>query len=94
MERVRIEIPLPMPTWNRLLSMHQRTRMVCREYLHHAVSLSLTYGSTWPTRMEFRGRPYSTELFELEYLQMIRPSTSRKSRIARLRAELKAQSSS
>lgn len=92
MDELTIEIPLPMPTWNRLLGMHERTRMVCREYLHHAVLLSLTYGNSWPTTMEFRGRRYSTELFELEYLQMIRPSSSRKSRIAKLRGELKKRS--
>lgn len=87
-----IEIPLPMPTWNRLLAMNKWQRMKLRHYIHHAVFMSITYGSDWPTVMEFQGRPYSTELWKLEFYQMIRPNTSRKSQIASLKEALKKQS--
>lgn len=92
-QKLEIELPMPMPTWNRILAMQHFERMKLREYLHHAVWCSLTYGNDWPTMMDFRGKPYSTELFLLEYLQMIRPSKSRKLAIANLRAAMKKQSS-
>lgn len=91
MDRLEIVIPLPMPTWNRILAMQHFERMKLREYLHHAVSLSITHGRDWPTWTVFRSKRYSTELLALEYLQMIRPSKSRKSSIASLRASLKKQ---
>lgn len=88
-ERLEIELPIPMPTWNRILAMQHFERAKLREYLHHAVLCSLTFGSDWPTTMVFRGKPYSTELFLQEYYQTIRPNKSRKLCIAKLRATLK-----
>lgn len=64
-------------------------RAKLREYLHHAVLFSLTHGSDWPTKITFRGKPYSTHLFVLEYCQTIRPNKSRKSSIAKLKASQK-----
>ena len=91
MPKLRIEIPLPMPTWNRILAMQHFERIKLREYLHHAVSMSITHGRDWPTSMVFRSKQYSTELFRLEYLQTIRPNTSRKSAIRKLKAGMKKQ---
>ena len=89
---LKIEIPLPMPTWNRMLAMHPWERKKLRDLLHHAVSLSITHGLDWPTSTVFLGKPCSTELFTLEYLQTIRPSKSRKSRIDKLKASEKLRS--
>ncbi|QDV78049.1 hypothetical protein [Botrimarina mediterranea] len=86
MQELTIEIPLPMPTWNRMLAMHPWERKNLRDFLHHAVSLSLTYGSDWPTVTEYRGKRWSMELWLASYYQTIRPNTSRKQLIAKLRA--------
>lgn len=86
MNELTIEIPLPMPTWNRMLAMHPWERKKLRDLLHHAVSLSITYGSDWPISTDYQGKPCSTELFTAEYLQTIRPSASRKLLIRKLRA--------
>jgi len=91
MQRMEIEIPLPMPTWNRMLGMQSITRKRLRLLLHKFVSLSITHGTDWPTSTDFQGKRCSTELLKLEYLQLIRPSKSRKSVIAKKRAEWKKQ---
>lgn len=86
-KRVEIVIPLPMPTWNRLLAMNRFQRMKLRHLVHAFVSLSITHGRDWPTRMVYRGRQQSTELLRLDYFQTIRPSSSRKSAISKLRED-------
>ena len=91
--KVRIEIPLPMPTWNRILAMHPWERKKLRDLMHHAVSLSITYGADWPIWTEFQSKRVSTDLFTEMYLQTIRPSKSRKSTIDKLKASQKPPSS-
>lgn len=85
MERMQIEIPLPMPSWNRLLAAHFWERKKIVDLLHLFVSLSITYGHDWPTSTTFQGKRCSTDLLRLEYLQLIRPNKSRKSAIRRLK---------
>ena len=92
-KRVVIDIPMPMPTWNRLFAMQPFLRKKTRHLLHAFVSLSITHGTDWPTQMDYQGKLCSTELLKLEYLQAIRPSKSRKYDIANLKAKLKAQES-
>ncbi len=87
-----VELPIPMPTWNRILAMQHFERMKLRDLLHLFVSLSLTHGSDWPTSTDFQGKQRSTDLLKLEYLQAIRPNKSRKSVISKLKASLKKQS--
>ena len=89
--RYQIEIPLPMPTWNRILAMHHWERVKLRHLLHLFVSLSITHGSDWPTWTVFQGKRRSMDLLKLEYLQTIRPNKSRKSAIAKARVEWKAR---
>ena len=84
-----IEIPLPMPTHNRINQMQHWEKKDMRHLLHLFVSLSITYGSDWPTATDYQGKQCSTELLRLKYLQMIRPNKSRKSDIAKLKAQLK-----
>lgn len=88
---LEIEIPLPMPTWNRILAMQHFERMKLRDLIHTFVSLSATHGSDWPTSTDYQGKRQSTDLLKLEYLQTIRPNKSRKSAITKLKANLKAQ---
>ena len=90
---LEIVLPVPMPTWNRLLAMHPMERMKCRNLLHLFVSLSYMHGNDWPTWTTFQSRERSTDVLLVEYLQMIRPSKSRKSELAKLRRIEKVQSS-
>ena len=80
---------MPLPTWNRILAMNPWVRKRLRDFLHHAVFISIQYGSEWPTSTVYQGKPYRTDLFMLEYYQMIRPNKSRKLAIANLKASLK-----
>lgn len=90
-DKLEIELPIPMPTWNRILAMQHFERMKLRDLIHQFVSLSLTHGSDWPTSTEFQGRPQSTDLLKLEYFNAIRPNKSRKLIIAKLKASQKKQ---
>ena len=93
MAKLTIELPVPMPTWNRILAMHHWQRMELRHLLHLFVSLSATFGNDWPTSTVYQGKRQSTDLLLLEYLQTIRPSKSRKSAIANLKGPSKRRSS-
>lgn len=92
--RLEIVLPVPLPTWNRILAMHHWQRMKVRHLLHLFVSLSYVYGADWPTSTDFQGKQLSTALLRLEYLQLIRPNKSRKCDIAREKARLKPRRSS
>ena len=87
---MEINLPIPMPTWNRILAMQHFQRKDMRRLLHECVSLSITHGLDWPTSTVYQGKPRSTGLLLLEYLQTIRPSKSRKSDITKLKASLKS----
>lgn len=84
-----IVLPLPLPTWNRLLAMHHWERKKCRDLLHLFVAISIAYGKDWPTWMEYQGKRYWTESLKQDYLQTIRPSSSGKSGSVRKRAARK-----
>lgn len=90
-QRMEIVLPVPMPTWNRILAMQHFERMKLRDLLHEFVSLSITHGSDWPTSTDYRGKQQSTDLLKLEYFQAIRPNKSRRSAISSLKANLKKQ---
>lgn len=93
MAKLTIELPVPMPTWNRILAMHHWQRMELRHLLHLFVSLSITYGNDWPTSTVYLAKRQSTDLLMLQYLQLIRPNKSRKSVIANLKGPSKRRSS-
>ena len=88
-KRMEIVLPVPMPTWNRILAMHHWERMKLRHLLHRFVSLSITHGRDWPTSTAYQEKQQSTDLLKLEYLQAIRPNKSRKLAIAKLKASRK-----
>jgi len=82
MPEIRIVLPVPLATWNRLLAMNQWERKKYRDWIHRAVSISIHDGTGWPTRMVSRGKLQLMGLSIAEYFQMIRPGTFRKSRTA------------
>lgn len=69
-------LPIPLPTWNRLLAMGHWQRKKLREMIHFAVSTSITYGTNWPTQITYQGKLCSTDSFMQDYLQTIRPKKS------------------
>ena len=91
-EELIVVLPIPLPTWNRILAMNRWQRKKLRDFLHHAVSISIQYGEDWPTLMEFQEKQRSTDWFMQEYLKMIRPSTSKKSPSRKRGARKKKQS--
>lgn len=91
--RVEIVLPVPLPTWNRLLAMHPWQRMKCRHLIHLFVSLSCRYGRDWPTLTEFQGKRHSTELLRAEYFETIRPSSSKASSTGRRKGSGKKRGS-
>ena len=88
-----IELPIPMPSWNRLLAMNHFVRMKCRNLIHQFVSDSITSENDSSTSTTCQSKQSSTDLFMLEYLQTIRPNESRKSLIHKQKAELRKRSS-
>lgn len=74
-----LSLPVPMPTWNRLLAMNPWERKRVRDLLHQFVSLSVTFGNDWPTLMVYQGKQCSTASLIQRYLRTIRPSTSKRS---------------
>ncbi len=87
-----IEIPIPMPTWNRILQMQHFERMKLRHLIHQFVSTSITTGSDSLTPTDSASRQSSTDLLLLEYLQAIRPNKSRKLAIRSLKQGRKKRS--
>lgn len=61
-EQLVIVLPVPMPTWNRILQMHHWERMKLRKLLHAFVSMSID------------GSSRHRDLMAAEYFAIIRPS--------------------
>ncbi len=91
-QRLDVELPIPMPTWNRILAMQHFERMKLRDLIHQFVSLSLTHERGWLTRTDSASKQHSMLLLEQTYLQTIRPNKSRKLEISNLKASLKKRS--
>ncbi len=90
-----LDLPIPMPTWNRLLAMGYHQRKNIRHMIHGYVLDSINQsGSVSPitvsdsaTQTDSQLRQLLTVLSSERYLQMTRPSKSRKLHIVKLRAE-------
>lgn len=92
MPEIRIVLPVPLVTWNRLLAMNQWERKKYRDWIHRAVFISIHGGTGWPTRMVSRGKLQLMGLSMQEYLRMIRPGTLKKSAIPRRKSGQKGKS--
>jgi hypothetical protein len=84
-----IILPFPLPTWNRVLAMHPMERKKLRDWLHHAVSISTQSGNGSQMQTECVENMSLMGLSMPEYYQMIRPSTSRKSRTRKRKGQKK-----
>jgi hypothetical protein len=78
-----IELPFPMPTWNRVLAMQHFQRAKMRTLLHRLVSIYIPLERASLIPMASVINTQSTSLLIAELLKMIRPSTSSKSRSAK-----------
>ena len=76
MREVKIELPVPLPSWNRVLSMHPYQRKKLRDLLHEMVEL------------KSEGEEVG-ELCVREYMVMIRPSAKNKKALSAARSAAK-----
>jgi hypothetical protein len=79
---MEIELPIPMPTWNRILAMQHFERMKLRHLIHHFISLAI---AGWPDVSDYDGKARDTSFLVLEYMQLIRPNKKRKAQLKELR---------
>lgn len=86
-----IELPIPLPTWNRILYMQPFQRKRLRDLLHQYVFIFTASDPASWTPMDSHAKPCSMELLNAEYLDLIRPSASSKSRLASLRLQRASQ---
>lgn len=87
--KVRVTIPIPMATINRMLAMHHWERKKYRDFVHFAVSELSTIETDSLTQTTLMPRQPSTSLWHLEFLQTIRPNKSRQLLIRKLKSEAK-----
>ena len=80
---VTIELPIPLPTWNRVLAMHHWERKKLRDSIHQFVFISTQYAQGLLTQTAYQQKQLLMESSKRDYLQMIRPSMSKKSAIRR-----------
>jgi len=76
---MKIVLPFPLPTWNRILAMHHWERKKLRDSIHQLVSMSIAFGKDSQTQMVSQQRQQLMDSCLVDYYQMIRPSTSAKS---------------
>jgi len=91
--KITIELPYPLPTWNRIMAMQHFQRMTLRHLIHLSVSELFLIEDTITTQRELVLKPFLTGLWHLEYLSMIRPNKSRKLLLKAEKARLKGLSS-
>lgn len=85
--KLEIELPIPMPSWNRLIAMHFWERKKCRDLIHAFVLHFCTPENESLTLITYQGKPRSMVWLQQAYLGTIRPSTSRKSRTSKRSAK-------
>jgi hypothetical protein len=88
---VEIVVPVPMPTWNRILSMTRFSRMKLRHLIHQLIWKSSITANGQPIPMVVPPKQQSMESLLLEYFQMIRPSGLNRSKLQSYKASLKKQ---
>ena len=78
---LRIVLPFPLPTWNRLLAANPWQRRAIRKWIHHAAYLCFVDDTGLPTLMVSPSKLSLIASSLPEYLQMIRPKKSLKARL-------------
>lgn len=79
MGEIRIVLPFPLITWNRLLAMNQWERKKYRDWIHRAMSICIHEGIGSQIRMVSAGKLQLMGLSIADYYRMIRPSSSQRS---------------
>ncbi len=81
--KIKIILPIPLPTWNRILAMHPMQRKKLRDYIHSAICMCTPSDGDSRTLTVSHAKLQSMGWSMQAYLQMIRPSKSRASQIVR-----------
>ena len=83
---MRIEIPIPLPTWNQLLRMHWRTRSRINSIIKQFVSIAIQYESGLLTQTAYQSKLRLMESLRQEYCATITLKSSKKSPSAKKKA--------
>jgi|PlaIllAssembly_1097288.scaffolds.fasta_scaffold541572_2 predicted alpha/beta hydrolase family esterase len=80
MKHIRLILPFRLPTWNQLLAMNHWERKKVRDWIKSAVSTCIAKHGPLPMQTDAVVRHSLTDLLKQEYLSMIVPNSSKKSR--------------
>jgi hypothetical protein len=86
MPEIKIILPFPLPTWNRILSMSLKERMRLKKWIKGAVSTCILEGIGWQTKTISRERLALMGYDVAVYFAMIRPNTSNQSLLPKKRS--------
>jgi len=89
---IRIELPYPLPLWNRILAMGHFERKKLRHWIHASLSQLQATGTASMTPTVYRLKPCWMALYSAEYYAMIRPSKYKKSVFAAKKRKKKRMS--
>ena len=87
--KLTIELPFPLPTWNRILGMNRWERMRLRKCIHLLTSISIADDTGSQTPKDAAQRRLLMDSLKRDYFRMIRPGTSKMSRTRRKKSRLK-----
>jgi hypothetical protein len=79
MRELVIELPVPLPTWNRILGMNPWDRNKLYHLIHGYVSISTQYASGSLTQTAYQQKRLLMASLDAKYYMMIRPSSSKAS---------------
>lgn len=97
MPEIKIILPFPLPTWNRILAMSLKERMRLKKWIRGAVSVCIHDAIGLQTKRVSRQRLASMGYDVAVYYAMIRPNTSNQSLLPKKKSrwgKRKAQRSS
>lgn len=87
-----LELPFPLPTWNRVLAMNHWQRKKLRDLTDGLVSYFVRTATDSLTRTDSAGNMFSIRSSLAAYSKMIRPGTSKASRTGKSRCRRGNQS--
>lgn len=86
MPEIKIILPFPLPTWNRILSMSLKERMRLKKWIKGAVSKCILEGIGSQMKTISRQKLQSMGYDVAVYFAMIRPNTSNQSLLPKKRS--------
>lgn len=88
---MKIELPFPLPTWNRIIRMHPIQRYKMDNIIKEFVFISIQYANGSLTQTAYQQKLLLMESSRQALFEMMRPSSSKKSPSAKKKARKKKQ---